>query len=64
LVAVVSKAEGCAQGRLVRVATRVSGCSIRRPPEEQEGFGTHPDSLDAAHDGLTVEGVQRLNTLR
>jgi hypothetical protein len=31
VVAVVSKAEGCAQVRPVSVATRVSGCRIRLP---------------------------------
>src|SRR5262249_21045801 len=47
----------------VGVALRVSGSIVGVPPEEEQRFDTHAYPGDATQDSITVQRVERLETL-
>src|SRR5262249_52751873 len=63
LITVYSQGERRTQIVPVSVALCISGSRVGTPPEEQQRFGTHARSGDALQDRITVQRVERLETL-
>src|SRR5262249_45269404 len=63
LIAVYSQGERRTQIVPVGVALCVSGSIVGGPPEGKQPFGTHAYAGDATQDSITVQWVERLETL-